>query len=120
MSIRFYMDHNVPKAIADGLIARGVDCLRAEEDGHDRTPDPELLDHAGSLSRVVFTTDDDFIAEANRRLAAGEWFTGVIYCHQQAATVGKLVRDLELVAGVLTYDDLAGAVERLPYPDSPI
>ena len=119
MPIRFYMDHNVPKAVADGLIARGVDCLRAEEDGQERTADPDLLDRAGRLGRVTFTTDDDFLAEANRRQAAGEFFAGVVYCHQNAATIGKIVRDLELVAGAASADDFVNHAEWLPYPDPP-
>lgn len=33
MSLRLYMDANVPRAIAEGLRLRGVDVLTAQEDG---------------------------------------------------------------------------------------
>jgi predicted nuclease of predicted toxin-antitoxin system len=67
MAIAFYVDHHVPRAITVGLRLRGVDVLTAYEDGASELDDPELLDRAGELERVLFTQDDDLLAEAARR-----------------------------------------------------
>ena len=48
MSVRLYFDVQVRRAVADGLRQRGVDVLRAQEDGAAELEDPELLDRAAS------------------------------------------------------------------------
>ena len=58
--IRFYMDQHVPLAVTNGLRLRGFDVLTAFADGTHELPDPELLDRAGVLERILFTRDDDF------------------------------------------------------------
>jgi predicted nuclease of predicted toxin-antitoxin system len=57
MSIALYMDHHVPRAITLGLRMRGVDVLTAFEDGASELSDPEVLDRAGALGRVLFSQD---------------------------------------------------------------
>jgi uncharacterized protein DUF5615 len=59
MAIMLYMNQHVPRAITVELRLRGVDMITAHEDGADRTNDPELLDRASVLGRVLFTRDDD-------------------------------------------------------------
>jgi len=114
MSIALYMDHHVPVAITKGLRRRGVEVLTAEEDGATTRSDPELLDRALALSRVIFTRDDDFLREAARRQHASEPFAGVIYAHQLNATIGQCVNDLELIAKVHELGDMANQVIYLP------
>jgi Domain of unknown function (DUF5615) len=46
--------------------ALGVDVLRAQKDGAERLEDADLLDRASALQRVLFTQDDDFLAEGAR------------------------------------------------------
>jgi hypothetical protein len=75
-----------------------VDVLTAQEDGRSRLGDPELLDRAGSLRRIVFTRDSDFLAEAVRRQRNCLSFATVAYAHQQWVSIGGCVHDLELVA----------------------
>ena len=72
------MDHNVPHAITTGLRIRGVDLLTAYEDGHHTVSDADLHDRATALGRVLFTRDDDLVAEAVKRQRSGEVFAGVI------------------------------------------
>jgi len=67
VALQLYMDHHVPRAITVGLRQRGVDVLTAFEDGAHELLDPDLLDRAGVLGRVLFTRDDDLLAEATRR-----------------------------------------------------
>jgi len=81
MALAFYMDHHVPKAIANGLRLRGVDVLTAYEDGTSEYEDADLLDRATELERILFTQDDDLLGEAARRIRENVSFYGVIYVH---------------------------------------
>ena len=108
------MGVHVPIAVTDGLRRRSVDALTAQEDGAGTFPDPELLDRATALGRVLFTLDDDFLREAARRQAAGEAFAGVIYAHQLRVTIGRCVHDLELIAKLEEPGGLANQIVRIP------
>lgn len=114
MTIRLYMDHNVPAAITIGLRLRGVDVLTAYEDGHHRVPDEQLLDRAQVLGRVLFSEDDDLVAEAVLRQREGRDFLGVIYAHQLRVSIGAVIADLYLIATAGDTDDLANVVQFLP------
>ena len=110
-----YMDHHVPSAITFGLRKRGVDVLTAEEDGSARLDDDRLLDRATSLGRVLFSQDQDLLEIAHRRLQTGPAFAGVVYAHQLGISIGRAIRDLELIAKILDPDDMENRVEYLPY-----
>lgn len=114
MSVPFYMDHHVPRQISAGLRARDVDVLTAAEDSATTLPDPTLLDRATALGRVLFTRDDDLLAEAKRRQGQGISFAGVIYCHQRRLPIGPCIRDLEIIAKASDPADLADRVTYLP------
>ena len=61
------MDQHVPRAITIGLRLRGIDVITAFEDDAAEMTDSELLDRAGEIGRVLFTQDDDLLAEAAGR-----------------------------------------------------
>ncbi len=61
MSLRLYMDVPVRHSITTGLWLRGVDVVTAEEDKAARLSDPQLLDRASELDRVLFSQDDDLL-----------------------------------------------------------
>ena len=88
--------------------------LTAQSDGQDETPDPDLLDRAGTLGRVLMTHDDDFLVEAARRQAEGILFGGVVYAHQRNAPIGVLVEEIELIALATDESYWASRVEFLP------
>jgi hypothetical protein len=96
------------------LRLRGVDVVTAQEDGRRMTPDDVLLDRATQLGRILFSQDEDLLAEATRRQEQGVPFAGVIYAHQLRVTIGMCVRDLELIAKASNAEDLANRVEYLP------
>jgi predicted nuclease of predicted toxin-antitoxin system len=98
VSVRLYMDVHVRRAVTDGLRLRKVDVFTAQDDGAGKFDDPELLDRATELGRVLFTQDDDLLREAKQRQQSGEHFSGVIYAHQLNITVGQCIADLELIA----------------------
>lgn len=76
--------------------------------------DPDLLDRATKLGRVLFTQDDDLLAEATRRQQIGQLFGGVIYAHQQHISIGRCVHDLELIVVAGADDDVINQVLYLP------
>lgn len=108
------MDEHVPRAITTGLRSRGVDVLTAQEDGRRNTPDPELLNRATELGRVIFSQDSDLLIKARQRQLPHQPFSGVIDGHQQRVTIGACVKDLELIAKAAEPHDFAGIVLHLP------
>jgi hypothetical protein len=114
MALALYMDHQVPKAITNGLRLRGVDVLTAYEDGTHRISDAALLDRATELRRVLFTQDDDLVEEAAKRQQQGRQFWGVIYGHQLRLSIGDCVRDLEIIAETGASNDVVNQVLFLP------
>ena len=72
------------------------------------------LTRATELQRVLFSQDEDLLAEANHRQAEGIPFAGVVYGHQMRVTIGVCVRDLEVLAKAADLHDLANRVEYLP------
>jgi predicted nuclease of predicted toxin-antitoxin system len=63
-------DRNVPIQIKEGLRLRDVDVLTVQEDGLASFPDPAIFDRAIELKRLVFSEDQDFLAEAKHRQKA--------------------------------------------------
>lgn len=114
MPLALYMDHNVPQAITHGLRLRDVDVLTAYEDGAREFEDDVLLDRATELRRVLFTQDDDLLTEGARRQKENILFGGVIYAHQLRITIGRCVRDLEILAKVGHPDDARNEIIYLP------
>ena len=114
MAVALYMDVHVHRAITTSLRLRDVDVLTAQEDGHRTADDDRLLDRATELRRVLFTQDEDLLAEAKRRQVEDNPFAGVIYAHQLRITIGRCVNDLELIAKLGEPEELANRVEYLP------
>ena len=108
------MDVHVRRAITVALLERGVDVLTAQADDRAEAADPDLLDRATALGRVLFSQDEDLLAEATRRQRGGVRFGGVIYGHQLYVTVGRCINDLEIIAKVGMPEDLANRVQFLP------
>jgi len=105
MSLPLYMDENVHGAITTGLRLRGIDVLTVQEDNRSGLPDPEILERATQLGRLVFTQDRDFLIEANRRQSQGIDFGGIVYAHQLLTQIGDCVRDLEIIAQLGELDE---------------
>ncbi len=108
------MDQHIPRAITVGLRLRGIDVITAFEDKASEMNDSELLNRASELGRVLFTQDDDLLAEAANRQKNGILFQGVIYAHQLRISIGACVNDLEIIVKVAEPDELVNAVIFLP------
>jgi hypothetical protein len=108
------MDVQVERSITVGLRARGVDVLTAQEDGAARFTDPEILDRALTLRRVVFSRDIDFLIEGVRRQRANESFAGIIYGHALRVTIGRCIGDLEVLSLLEMPASFLNRIEYLP------
>ena len=112
--ISIYMDQHIPRAITEGLRLRGVEVITAYEDGAGEMGDAELLDRATKLGRVLFTQDNDLLAEAAMRQKEGIPFNGVIYAHQMRVSIGTSIHNLEIIAKAGEAEDLSNKVQFLP------
>ena len=108
------MDVHVPRPITRGLRRRSVEVLTAQEDGTARWLDPELLNRATYLNKVLFWQDEDLLVEAARRQRNCESFGGVIYAPQLALSIARAIDDLELIAKASELVDCRNNVIFLP------
>jgi len=114
MGVSLYMDVHIPMAITRQLRLRGVDVVKATEEGTNQLPDDRLLALAGTQGRVIFTHDIRFKALAENLQRAGQPFAGLIYGHAEGASIGQYVRDLELIAKTCESSELSNTVIHLP------
>lgn len=114
MAVNFYMDAHIPKAITMGLRLLGVDVITAQDDKADNLSDPELMDRATAINRILFTFDDDLLVEAANRQKANMPFSGVVYASPLRIPIGACIRNLEIIAKAGKPEDLANKVEFLP------
>ena len=114
MALRLYMGVHVPRAITNGLRARGGDVLTAQADGAKEYEDDQLLNRALELDRLLFTRDDDLLREATARRNRNQRFASVVYAHQRRVTIGQCIADLELIAKSGTDADKIDQVFYLP------
>lgn len=110
MSLGLYMDVHVPLAITRALRRRGVDVLTAQDDQRARATDPELLGRAGELGRVLFSMDEDLIAEAVGCQRRGEPFATVVFARQLDHSIGRCIADLETLAKAALPEDAQGQI----------
>lgn len=114
MSVALYMDVHVPRPITRGLRRAGVDVLTAQEDGTAQWDDPDLLDRATELARVLFSQDEDLLSEAAKRQRSGVRFGGVIFAPQLALSLGQFIEELEILAKAGEPGDFVNRVQYLP------
>lgn len=114
MPLSLYMDVNVQLDITIALQKRDLDIITAQEDGCRRLSDEKLLRRATQLKRVLFTQDADFLREATICQKSGTTFSGVIYAHQEHASIGQCVEDLELISKVLSLDEVINKILWIP------
>ncbi|MEX2172875.1 MAG: DUF5615 family PIN-like protein [Pirellulaceae bacterium] len=114
MSLAYYFDHHVPFAICEGLRSRSIDILTTVDDGSEHWSDEAILQRATELGRLVFTQDADFLAIGCEWVKSRRHFAGLVYGHQLRITIGQAIRDLELIAAVMTPGAMRDRVEWLP------
>jgi hypothetical protein len=108
-SIRFHLDEHCPTALAEGLRRRGIDVTTTPEAGLFQASDEVHAAFALSEGRVIFTQDEDFLSLH----ATGVQHAGIAYCHQQARSLGDIIRGLALIWEVYEPDEMRNRVEWL-------
>lgn len=114
MPVSIYMDVHIPLLITEGLRRRHIDVLTSQDDGTTAMDDELLLDRVTALSRLLFTQDQDFLRIASDRQGAGIPFAGILFAHQQGASLGRIVDDIEVIAACGEAAELANRVTYLP------
>lgn len=107
--VRFYLDENVPVAIARQLQRRGIDAVTVRDLGLLGDEDINHLERATSLGRVLCTHDADYVDLAT----SGVKHAGIVFGQQHKHTIGDWVRFLELVHGVYDAEEMHNLVEYL-------
>ena len=101
-------------SVLAGLRKRGVDLLTAVEDGQTGATDPAILDRATELGRVLYTEDDDYLLVTAKRQEAGAHFSGVVYAHPIAVSIGIAIEHLGIIATLAEPAELEDMVTHLP------
>lgn len=97
-----------------GLIARGIDAVRANDSGMRGESDSGHLAHASKHARVVFTANrGDFMRLHRDWLAEGRHHTGIIVMTQQRYSPGEQVRRLDAMQRELSSADFIDRLEFL-------
>ena len=106
-TIRFHLDENCHRAIAEGMRRRGVDVTTTPDIGLSRASDEQQIAYAQALKRVIFTQDRDFL----KLHAAGIAHPGIAYCDKDAKSVGEIITMLILIWEVYEPEEMANRVE---------
>jgi hypothetical protein len=106
-TIRFHLDENCTKAIAQGLRRQSIDVTTSPEAGLLGATDEEQAAYALPLGRLIFTQDRDFL----RIHAAGVPHAGIAYCEKDARSIGEIINALVLIWAICEPEEMAGRIE---------
>lgn len=106
--LRFYLDENLPIAIAIQLNQRGIVATTARDLGTLGESDVNHLARAGSMGYIFCTYDTDFIALAHQMEHAG-----VIMGQFEKHWIGEWVKALTLYHAVYSAEDMHNRLEYL-------
>jgi hypothetical protein len=106
--IAYYLDEHLPKAVAKGLRARGVDVFTVPEAGLLGASDLDQLAFALREERSIVTQDDDFL----RLHASGSSHAGIVFA-PRGHGIGAMISGLMLIHDLLTPEDMRDHVEFL-------
>jgi predicted nuclease of predicted toxin-antitoxin system len=108
-SLRFYLDENVPVAVADQLRRRGIEAVTVRALGMLSDTDVNHLNRATQNGYVLCTYDSDYV-----ELAAGGFeHAGIVLGQPEIHWIGEWVKSLELMHAVYTPDEMKNRVEYL-------
>ncbi len=105
--LRFYLDENVPVALATQLRRRGIEAVTVRDLGVLGDSDRNHLARAAAMGFVLCTNDADYLEIAS----TGFGHAGIVFGQQHRHTIGDWVRHLELMAAIYDSDDMQNHVE---------
>jgi hypothetical protein len=107
--IRFYLDENLPVAVATQLQRRGIAAVTVRDLGFLGDSDANHMARATRLGYVLCTNDADYIDLAT----LGIEHAGIVFGQQHRHGIGDWVRFLELLASILDPEEMQNRVEYL-------
>lgn len=105
--IRFYLDKNVPIAVATQLKRRGIEVVTVRDLGMLGDSDVNHLRRATEMGYVLCTHDANYV----ELTASGVEHTGIVFGQQHRHTIGDWVRFLELVQAVYEPEEMHNRIE---------
>lgn len=105
--IRFYLDENVPPAVAEGLTQRGIPVVTVRELGLLGDDDANHLRRAAAMNCVLCTHDSDFVVLAK----TGEQHAGIVFGQPEKHNIGTWVHFLERVYIAYTAELMVNRIE---------
>ena len=108
--MKIYADENIERSIIEGLRRRKVEVISALELGYLSKPDDFHIKKASEIKAVILTHDVDFL-----RIASNPKInhSGIIFSHPKNVSIGQCIRGVELIAKVLTFNDMKNHIEFL-------
>lgn len=109
-------DENFNGKILKGLIARlpELDIVRVQDTRLYGAPDPDVLEWAAQVERIVLTHDvQTMVNDAYARVRDGLSMPGVIHVSSNA-TIGNAIDDLEVLIGAGEAKDFINQVKHIP------
>lgn len=108
--MKIYADENIERSVIDGLRRRGAEVISARELGYISKPDEFHLRKASELNAVILTHDTDFLRMASRPEVDHR---GIVFSHPKNVSVGHCIRGVELIATILTDEEMENHIEFL-------
>ena len=108
-SIRYHLDENCNRAVADGLRRRGIDVTTTPEVGLLRASDEDQAAYGLAQGRVNLQHDEDFL-EID---ATGPRHAGIVFCRNGRYRFGEIVQKLVLIWEIYDHEELSDRVEYL-------
>ncbi len=100
-----YTDADLHGPIVDGLVDRGFDVIRAVDAEPEGTDDIDHFEHAVRLGRILIANDKHMKAIAERWIAEGHSFPGLIWWPRKNYAIMSNAEILEAVEELTTKPD---------------
>lgn len=104
--IKFYFDESVELAVSEQLAAGGLEVVSAHSLEALGDSDPTHLHRATEMGYVLCTYDNDFL----RLIQEVTEHAGIVFAHQQKASIGGWVREIRALHARMEAEDVAGQV----------
>lgn len=107
--LRFYLDENVPIAVAEQLSLLDIDVVSARSQDQLGDTDINHLQRATEMGRVLCTYDQDFLRIASQNVSHAR----IAFALQYGATIGGWVRALRGLHAQLSAEAIVNQVKYL-------
>lgn len=106
--MKIYADENIEQSIIEGLRRRKIEVISARELGYFGKPDEFHIKKAFEMKAVILTHDSDFLRIASNKKIKHK---GIIFSHSENLSLGRCIREVELITTVLSDRELENHIE---------